>query len=63
MKETGGACMIDTLNFIVRSSGRVDGSFYIDYMGFYKATDIAKTAKADIKKLTAIQEERKTKPL
>jgi hypothetical protein len=54
MKKMGGAFMIDTVNFIVRSSGRVDGSYYIDYIGLYKTADIAKAAKVDPEKLTGI---------
>jgi len=34
--------MVDESNFIVRSSGRKQGSFYIDYSGAYKITEIAK---------------------
>jgi hypothetical protein len=36
--------MADESNFIVRTSGRKPGSFYIDYSGVYKLTDIAKVA-------------------
>ena len=50
----GGAFMIDTQNFIVRSSGKVDGRYYIDYIGLYKAADIAKTAGIELKKLRGI---------
>ena len=46
--------LIDTSNFIVRSSGRLDCRYYIDYVGLYKAADISKTAKVDLKKLNSI---------
>jgi hypothetical protein len=34
--------MADESNFIVRSSGRKPGSFYIDYSGAYQITEVAK---------------------
>lgn len=34
--------MISESNFIVRISGRKEKSYYIDYMGVYKITEIAK---------------------
>jgi hypothetical protein len=46
--------LIDTSNFIVRSSGRLDSRYYIDYVGLYRAADISKTAKIDLKKLNGI---------
>jgi len=36
--------MADESNFIVRTSGRKPGNFYIDYSGVYKLIDIAKIA-------------------
>ena len=36
--------MADELNFIVRTSGRKQGNYYIDCFGVYKLKDIAKTA-------------------
>jgi hypothetical protein len=36
--------VVDESNFIVRSSGRKPGSFYIDYSGAYKISEIAKVA-------------------
>lgn len=46
--------MIDTTNFIVRSSGRMDGHYYIDYVGQYRAADVAKATRVDFEKLNAI---------
>ena len=36
--------MADESNFIVRTSGRNPGNYYIDYSGVYKLTDIARVA-------------------
>jgi hypothetical protein len=33
---------INDSNFIVRKSGKEGGKYYIDYIGYYKVTDIAK---------------------
>lgn len=46
--------MIDSANFIVRSSGRKAGYYYIDYLGQYKITDISKEVKIKSSKLTEI---------
>jgi hypothetical protein len=46
--------MIDKVNFIVRSSGRLDGQYYIDYRGLYKAADISRAAKIDQEKLGGV---------
>lgn len=46
--------MIDTVNFIVRSSGRLEGKFYIDYVGVYKVAEVSKAVKVDAEKLNAI---------
>ncbi|RCX16282.1 hypothetical protein DFR58_11125 [Anaerobacterium chartisolvens] len=34
--------MINQTNFIIRTSGRREGSFYIDYIGMYRVDDISK---------------------
>ncbi|MCR4436772.1 MAG: hypothetical protein QHH06_14210 [Clostridiales bacterium] len=34
--------MVSETNFIVRQSGRKEKSYYIDYLGAYKITDISK---------------------
>jgi hypothetical protein len=49
--------MLDTNSFIVRSSGRKSGHYYIDYIGHYKIADIAKEAKIDLPKLEQIYKE------
>jgi hypothetical protein len=36
--------MVQTANFIVRSSGKKTGSFYIDYSGSYTLADLSKIA-------------------
>jgi len=36
--------MVSESNFIVRMSGRREKSYYIDYLGAYKLTDISKIA-------------------
>lgn len=46
--------MLDTANFIVRSSGKQKGRYYIDYVGLYRAAEIAKAAKVDLERLTGI---------
>ena len=49
--------MLDTNSFIVRSSGRKVGYYYIDYIGHYKISDIAGEAKIDFSKLEQIYKE------
>lgn len=44
--------MVDITAFIIRSSGKKRGNFYIDYTGLYKVTDISKEVKVDPKKLS-----------
>lgn len=46
--------MIEKVNFIVRSSGKQDGRFYVDYRGLYKAGDISKKARIEPEKLKTI---------
>ena len=46
--------MIDTSGFIIRSSGRKADSFYIDYFGHYKVSEISKESKIDAEKLSGI---------
>ena len=46
--------MIDAANFIVRSSGKKTGYYYIDYLGQYKIADISKEVRIESSKLTAI---------
>jgi hypothetical protein len=46
--------MIDSANFIVRSSGRKGGYYYIDYLGQYKITDISKEVRIKSSKITEI---------
>ncbi len=46
--------MIDTTSFIVRSSGRKDGRYYIDYIGHYKAEEISRAFRIDLEKLRSI---------
>ena len=41
----GGCLLFDTVNFMVRSSGRFMGKCYIDYKGMYKLADIARETK------------------
>jgi hypothetical protein len=36
--------MVSESNFVVRVSGRMENSYYIDYLGAYKVMDIAKIA-------------------
>jgi glycosyltransferase involved in cell wall biosynthesis len=52
MKE--GWSMLNESNFIVRISGRRENSFYIDYQGVYKATDISKIAGLEAPKVKEI---------
>lgn len=42
---------INESNFIVRKSGRELNSFYIDYLGVYKLTDISKLTHLDVQLL------------
>jgi hypothetical protein len=46
--------MIDSANFIVRSSGKRAGYYYIDYCGKYKISDISKEVRIESSKLTDI---------
>lgn len=46
--------MIDSANFIVRSSGKKAGYYYIDYLGQYKITDISKEVRIESSKLAEI---------
>jgi len=46
-KKEGGRPMINESNFIVRRSGRKENSYYIDYSGAYKITEIAKVVGID----------------
>ena len=39
--------MINETNFIVRKSGRREDSYYIDYQGIYKITEIAKVIEVE----------------
>jgi hypothetical protein len=45
---------MDTNYLIVRNSGKREGNCYIDYLGKYKLSDIAKETKIDAKKLCDI---------
>jgi hypothetical protein len=38
----GGVSMVNDTSFLVRKSGKREGSFYIDYQGLYKTVDLAK---------------------
>ena len=40
--------MISESNFVVRVSGRKKDTYYIDYIGMYKISDIAKIAGANV---------------
>lgn len=46
--------MINESNFIVRISGRKESSYYIDYQGVYKITDIAKIIGTEAPKIKEI---------
>jgi hypothetical protein len=46
--------MIDSTNLIVRTSGQKPGSYYIDYLGKYKISDISKELKVDAHKIEEI---------
>lgn len=39
--------MIDTASFIVRTSGRFQGQYYIDYVGMYRPAEISRAAGVD----------------
>lgn len=39
--------MIDTSSFIVRTSGKSVGQYYIDYVGMYRPADISRAAGVD----------------
>lgn len=43
--------IINETSFVVRISGRRDNSYYIDYQGSYKISDIAKLVKAGVTSL------------
>ena len=49
-----GDLMIDSANFIVRSSGQKPGFYYIDYFGQYKIAEISKEVKIEPSKLEEI---------
>ena len=49
-----GDLMIDSANFIVRSSGQKPGFYYIDYLGQYKIAEISKEVKIEASKITEI---------
>ena len=46
--------MIDTVNFIVRLSGRHADRYYIDYVGAYRAVDISRLTKVGEETLEGI---------
>ncbi len=46
--------MINESNFIVRISGRKENSYYIDYQGVYKITEISKVTGVEVPKLKEI---------
>ena len=43
--------MISESNFVVRISGRKKDTYYIDYLGVYKISDIAKIAGANVSEI------------
>lgn len=49
--------MLDTANFLVRSSGRKENCYYVDYSGYYKAADIGRQLQLKPEKIKEIYED------